>query len=467
MIYFFPLQLFSLFAFQNLSGWVFGGILCILIAAIWKARNLIRIWSKIKKENNALQETLMQEKSAQKIKAQFIKDISFELHHSLQLIQPSLEAATKTHPKSTQMQQQQMAVHGTERISYLIHQLMNYKNIETDYLQLRTMKGNFIPFIYQIYLSFREHAHFHNIHYYFECSSQELILYYDREKLEKVFFNLLKNAFKLTPKGGVIKLTVKEQKKSNDQFPLGSVEITIMDEGIGLSSRSLGLIFNAETEKDTGEKREYEMEVGLSIAKKLVELHKGYFEAKSDLGIGSTFSVHLPMGHKHLDQDQKLEGIQHENPSYHSSFPISEKVNHSVEEESLTRYKTESKSSPLIPSQLNAKDQKFLANIQQIVEDQMKDPEFNIEYLGKQVGFSRVHLYRKIKGLTNMSATAYVRSLRMKRAAHLLRENTLLNINEISYEVGIQDPSYFRQCFKKMYGVPPSAYREGVKMKEH
>jgi AraC-like DNA-binding protein len=78
------------------------------------------------------------------------------------------------------------------------------------------------------------------------------------------------------------------------------------------------------------------------------------------------------------------------------------------------------------------------------------------------LGLSRVHLYRKIKALTNLTAVEFVRSIRLKRAASLLQENRF-NINEISAMVGMDDVDYFRICFKKQFGYSPSEYAKKYK----
>ena len=106
-------------------------------------------------------------------------------------------------------------------------------------------------------------------------------------------------------------------------------------------------------------------------------------------------------------------------------------------------------------------DEKFLESVVKIIEEKMSDPSFNVEALSQKVGFTRVHMYRKIKALTDMSASEFVRSIRLRKAADLLRNEPFMNINEVSYAVGIQDPSYFRSCFKKIYGQTPTGYKNG------
>jgi len=103
-------------------------------------------------------------------------------------------------------------------------------------------------------------------------------------------------------------------------------------------------------------------------------------------------------------------------------------------------------------------DERFLEKLIQLIEENMKKPAFGVEFLGGELRITRVHLYRKIKALTNMTASEFVRMIRLRYAKKILT-TTFLNINEISYEVGFQDPSYFRKCFKQQFGVSPTKYR--------
>ena len=76
---------------------------------------------------------------------------------------------------------------------------------------------------------------------------------------------------------------------------------------------------------------------------------------------------------------------------------------------------------------------------------------------------SRVHFYRKIKALTNLSASEFLRKLRMEYAAKLIKTNKL-NISEVRYRIGISDADYFRKCFKAQYGVTPKEYQESIQI---
>ncbi len=113
---------------------------------------------------------------------------------------------------------------------------------------------------------------------------------------------------------------------------------------------------------------------------------------------------------------------------------------------------TEIKATPLHPI-----DEAFLQSIIQMVEEQMDDPSFGIAMLAKKAAMSQPVLFRKIKAITGMTANDFVKSLRLKKAKELLKENRH-TVYEIAYMVGYESSKYFSREFKKQYGQTPSDY---------
>ncbi len=106
---------------------------------------------------------------------------------------------------------------------------------------------------------------------------------------------------------------------------------------------------------------------------------------------------------------------------------------------------------------LTSADADFIQIALDSIELNMSNSEYSVEEFGKDVGMSRMQLYRKLKALTGMSANEFIRSIRLKRAAQLLSQNQL-TVAEVTYEVGFTDLQYFRNCFKKQFGTNPSEY---------
>lgn len=89
----------------------------------------------------------------------------------------------------------------------------------------------------------------------------------------------------------------------------------------------------------------------------------------------------------------------------------------------------------------------------------MSRPELTVEELSRELGMSRVHLYKKLVALTGKSPVEFIRVLRLKRAAQYLRESQM-NVSEIAFQLGFNNPKYFSKYFKEEYGVTPKEYQD-------
>lgn len=102
-------------------------------------------------------------------------------------------------------------------------------------------------------------------------------------------------------------------------------------------------------------------------------------------------------------------------------------------------------------------DKDFVSRFRALIEEKMKESELNVEDLGRDMGMSRVQLYRKLKSLTNYSPNELLRQMRLKKAASLLATSEL-SVSEIAYEVGFSSPSYFTKCYKEQFGESPTDF---------
>lgn len=109
--------------------------------------------------------------------------------------------------------------------------------------------------------------------------------------------------------------------------------------------------------------------------------------------------------------------------------------------------------------EITSVDEQLVVNAIKYVEDNISRPELSVEELSQALGMSRVHLYKKLNQLTGKSPIEFIRVIRLKRAAQLLRESQL-NVSEIAYQVGFNSPKYFSKYFREEFGVLPSTYRE-------
>lgn len=104
-----------------------------------------------------------------------------------------------------------------------------------------------------------------------------------------------------------------------------------------------------------------------------------------------------------------------------------------------------------------SQDEKFLAGITQLVEDHISDSGLNVNSLSSLSGIGSKQIYRKLKLLTGMSPVEYIKSVRMKKAAMLLKQKKF-SIAEVMYMVGYSNPSYFSKCFQAAFGKTPRQY---------
>ena len=104
-------------------------------------------------------------------------------------------------------------------------------------------------------------------------------------------------------------------------------------------------------------------------------------------------------------------------------------------------------------------DEQFLDRVQNVMENKLTSSQFNAQEFSEAVGMSRMQLHRKLKALTGLSATEFVRSQRLKLAASLLQSSNA-SVSDIGYQVGFNDPSYFTRCFREAYGCSPSEYSQ-------
>ncbi|RUA10166.1 MAG: hypothetical protein DSY82_05115 [Flavobacteriia bacterium] len=110
----------------------------------------------------------------------------------------------------------------------------------------------------------------------------------------------------------------------------------------------------------------------------------------------------------------------------------------------------------------NSLDQKFLEKAVSIIKDNMDNPDFSVEIFASEIAMSRSTLFKKLKSITGLSTSEFIRSIRIKRAAKHLRSGEY-SITEVIFMVGFSDPKYFRTCFKKQFGKTPSEYIKSLK----
>ena len=116
---------------------------------------------------------------------------------------------------------------------------------------------------------------------------------------------------------------------------------------------------------------------------------------------------------------------------------------------------------PIPNQEILSEDEVFLQKVSTIIERHLIDTDFKVNQLEHELGMSHMQLYRKLKALTDQSANEFIRSVRLNKAATLLKSSNL-NVSEVAYQVGFNSPSYFIKCFRKEFGILPKVYGDRI-----
>lgn len=257
-----------------------------------------------------------QEEALNEKKFQFFTNISHEFRTPLTLIINPLEDIIND--GSLKLPEQVKAKHNTihkntDRLYRLVNELLDFRKLELNKVKIRAKEINLVAFTKNIIAHFKEEALNRNIQLLIDAEVFQLFVWADESMLEKIIFNILSNAFKATPDGGTININLLSDDKTYN-LPLvdatnkiNAVEINISDTGPGLEKEEVDFIFERFYQVEKLNKTYYGgTGIGLEVVRSFVELHKGKIEVKSEVGIGTTFKILLPLGSNHFNKHELL-----------------------------------------------------------------------------------------------------------------------------------------------------------------
>jgi signal transduction histidine kinase/ligand-binding sensor domain-containing protein/DNA-binding response OmpR family regulator len=233
------------------------------------------------------------------LKQDFFTNISHEIRTPVTLILGSINKLLKNNPYSGENQDNpfKAIIKNGEYLLNLVNELLDYRKMEGSQIKLKVVKQDWVKFSKEIYLSFKEFAYQKEIKFEFETSSERIDLWFDKNQMEKVFYNLFSNALKFTSTGGSIKLTISE---SDTQ-----VQLELVDEGIGISKKHLSKIFNRFYQASAANSiNGAGFGLGLTISNEIIKLHHGEITVKSKKGTGSTFTIILKKGNSFYQESE-------------------------------------------------------------------------------------------------------------------------------------------------------------------
>lgn len=455
----------------------------------------------------------------------------------------------------------------------LVNQILDFRKYENGKMEYTPVPVDILSSFKGWNESFLAAARKKHIHFSFDnMPDTDYHTLADVEKLERIYFNLLSNAFKFTPENGKVTVRLSALTKEDDRW----IRFTVSNTGSMISAEHIRNIFDRFYKIDM---HHAGSGIGLALVKAFVELHGGTISVESDEKQGTVFTVDLqvrtcacetssleespvssvseasslndalPIEEEELEKnydsskpsvliiDDNVDIRSYVHGLLHTDYTVIEAADGSegirkamkyvpdliisdvmmpgidgieccrrlkselqtchipvilltacsLDEQKIQGYDGGADSyiskpfssqlllarvRNLIDSHRRLKqffgggqalakedvcdmDKDFVEKFKALIDAKMGDSGLNVEDLGKEMGLSRVQLYRKIKSLTNYSPNELLRIARLKRAASLLASSDM-TVAEIGYEVGFSSPSYFAKCYKEQFGESPT-----------
>jgi len=222
------------------------------------------------------------------LKIKFLTNVSHEFRTPLSLIITPLEKLIRQ-ARDSEKQQLQMIQRNGRRLLNLVNQLLDFRRMEVHELKLHPRTGDLILFIQELSLSFTDVAERKNINFTFNTDRPHLLTDFDHDKMERILFNLLSNAFKFTPQDGGVRVSIETSDRGQQKTEL---RLIVSDSGIGIDKEKQDKIFDRFFQSDIPDSMVNQGSgIGLSITKEFVKLHGGTILVESVIDEGSKFTL--------------------------------------------------------------------------------------------------------------------------------------------------------------------------------
>ena len=528
---------------------------------------------KLEEQRDQLIQLSHQLEEATHAKLVFFTNISHDFRTPLTLVADPVEHLLADKTLSGDQHRMLMLIQRNVNILLrLVNQILDFRKYENGKMEFTPVSVDILSSFEGWNESFQATARKKHIHFSFDFMPEtDYHTLADMEKLERIYFNLLSNAFKFTPENGKIAVRLSSLNKEDKRW----IRFTVANTGSMISAEHIRNVFDRFYKIDM---HHAGSGIGLALVKAFVEMHGGTIAVESDEKLGTIFTVELPVQSCEtvatepddilvspdsrttdilLTEEEELEkGYDSSKPSVlviddnedirsyvhtllHTDYTVIEAADGSegirkamkyvpdliisdvmmpgidgieccrrlkselqtchipvilltacsLDEQRIQGYDggadsyiSKPFSSQLLMARVRnlidshrrlkqffgdgqtlAKedvcdmDKDFVERFKSLIEEKMGDSGLNVEDLGKEMGLSRVQLYRKIKSLTNYSPNELLRIARLKKAASLLASSDM-TVAEIGYEVGFSSPSYFTKCYKEQFGESPTDF---------
>jgi signal transduction histidine kinase/ligand-binding sensor domain-containing protein/AraC-like DNA-binding protein len=253
------------------------------------------------------------------MKLRFFTNISHEFRTPLTLILAPLQKIISAIENDKRLAKQILLIkRNTNRLFRLIEQVIEFRKIETNNIKLHVTKSDLVALLRELTNSFDDIAAQRSITLRFCSENETYETWFDEDKMDKIIYNLLTNAFKFTADKGFITVyfsLINNNKNEIEDAELDNTnkftEIKVKDNGIGISDQDIDHVFDRYYQAENSESFvQSGSGIGLALTKELVELHKGKISVESTLGKGSCFTILLPDGKDHFTEDQIADKTQ-------------------------------------------------------------------------------------------------------------------------------------------------------------
>jgi len=502
-------------------------ILLMVLAAILIAGYIIRMfWIRKTLRHSLLAEKREKEyiESVNQSKLRFFTNVSHEFRTPLTLISSQLEMLLMHKDIIPEVYNKILDIYkNSRRMNNLVDEVIDIRKQDQGYLKLKISKENIVAVIEEICGSFYSYAQLNKIDLRFSSTLKEADLYIDKTQIEKVFYNLLSNAFKYTKPGDWISVELSAE-GDND------IVISVNNLGVGIDKSKIKHVFERFWQDDsaTTTRTVKGSGIGLAMAKGIVELHQGTIGVESELNGVTSFTVTL-----HRDANMNMEAsssadehvaehyiiepqeisemvkpdktvkilIVEDNPEMRKVLTqifeqIYEVYTAADGQEGLERASSlqpqmivsdimmpvmsglemceklksnlQTSHIPVVLLTARNREEHTLEGLQTGADDYISkpfnikiidNPDFDVATFAREMCMSRTLLFTKLKALTGQTPNDFILSLRLKKATEKLRNDPNALIADIAFDYGFSNPSYFIRCFKNAYDITPAAYR--------
>lgn len=275
------------------TWWAYACYLVVFLMLLYVVYRILYIITRLKHRMSVEQEIT-------EVKLRFFTDISHELRTPLSLISVPLENIEKKKDIPADVMKQVLLIKkNTDRMLRLVNQILDLRRIQNNKMSLCVQLLDIVSFSRLILENFEPMAQEHRIDLVFHTEEDKLYCWADRDKLEKILFNLISNAFKYTPDGKAISVSVYEKE--------ATIVWEIHDQGIGIPKEKMGYLFvRFENRLNRIKLNSQSTGIGLNLVKSLVDLHKGKIDVCSVPEEGTLFVVSFLTGRSHFPPETEF-----------------------------------------------------------------------------------------------------------------------------------------------------------------